>query len=47
MATPAVAICIAEGGYNLKGLFKLGWLISIILAVGYIAYTMTLYLAFK
>lgn len=47
MATPAVAICIAQGGYDLKGLLKSGWLISILMTIIYIGYTMTLYPAFK
>lgn len=47
MATPAVAICIAEGGYDLKGLFKSGWFVSIMMTIVYIGYTMTMYPAFK
>ena len=41
MATPAVPMCMADGGYNLKDLFKSGWLITILLSVVYIFYTMT------
>ena len=33
MATPAVAMCMGEGGYDLKALFKSGWLICILLAI--------------
>lgn len=46
MATPAVAMCMGEGGYDLKTLFKSGWLICILLAVVNIFYTMTVYPAF-
>jgi len=46
MATPAVAMCMGEGGYDLKALFKSGWLICILLAVVNIFYTMTVYPAF-
>ncbi len=41
MATPAVPMCMADGGYDLKDLFKSGWLITILLSVVYIFYTMT------
>ena len=46
MATPAVAVCMAEGGYNLKAIFKSGWLVTILIAIVYIFYTMTVYPAF-
>ncbi len=46
MATPAVPMCMADGGYDLKTLFKGGWLISIILPIVYILYTMTVFPAF-
>ena len=41
MATPAVPMVMADGGYDLKDLFKSGWLITIILCVVYIFYTMS------
>lgn len=41
MATPAVPMCMADGGYVLKDLFKSGWLITLILSVIYIIYVMT------
>ena len=41
MATPAVPMAMASGGYDLKDLLKGGWLITIILAVVYVLYTMT------
>jgi len=46
MATSAVAICMAEGGYDLKALLRSGWLIALLVAVVYIFYTMTIYPAF-
>lgn len=46
MATPAVPMCMADGGYALKDLFKSGWLITILLCVVYIFYTMTVLPAF-
>ena len=46
MATSAVAVCMSEGGYDLKALVKSGWLISILISVIYIFYTMTIYPAF-
>lgn len=41
MATPAVPMVMADGGYDLKDLFKSGWFITLLLAVVYIFYTMT------
>ena len=46
MATPAVAMCMGEGGYDLKALFKSGWLICILLSIVNVVYTMTVYPAF-
>lgn len=46
MATPAVPMCMADGGYNLKDLAKSGWLITIILCIVYICYTMTVFPCF-
>ena len=41
MATPAVPLAMADGGYDLKTIVKGGALISIIIPVIYIFYTMT------
>lgn len=46
MATPAVPMCMADGGYDLKTLMKSGILITMILPVIYICYTMTVLPAF-
>ncbi len=46
MATPAVPMCMADGGYDLKSLFKSGALITLILPIVYIFYTMTVFPAF-
>lgn len=46
MATPAVPMCMADGGYNLKDLAKSGWLITILLCIVYICYTMTVFPCF-
>ncbi len=46
MATPAVPMCMADGGYDLKSILKSGWLITLILPVFYIFYTMTVLPAF-
>lgn len=46
MATPAVPMAMGAGGYDIKSLFKQGWLISILLMIGYVAYTMTVLPAF-
>jgi len=46
MATPAVPMAMAAGGYDQKSLIKQGWLISVILSVGYIFYVMTIFPAF-
>ncbi len=46
MATPAVPMCMADGGYDLKSLFKSGALITLILPIIYIFYTMTVFPAF-
>lgn len=46
MATPAVAMCMGEGGYDLKSVVKSGALITVLLSVAYIFYTMTVYPAF-
>lgn len=46
MATPAVAMCMSDGGYDLKALIKGSATISIILPIVYIFYTMTVFPAF-
>lgn len=46
MATPAIPMAMAAGGYDQKSLLKQGWLISLILSVGYIFYVMTIFPAF-
>lgn len=46
MATPAVPMCMADGGYDLKAIMKSGMLITLILPVIYICYTMTVLPAF-
>ncbi|MCR5230041.1 MAG: anion permease [Solobacterium sp.] len=46
MATPAVPMAMGDGGYELSDLLKGGWLISILLALVYIVYTMTVFPAF-
>lgn len=46
MATPAVAMCMGEGGYDLKSVIKSGAVITVLISVVYIFYTMTVYPAF-
>lgn len=46
MATPAVPMCMADGGYDLKAIIKSGALITLILPFVYIFYTMTVLPAF-
>lgn len=46
MATPAVPMCMADGGYDLKAIFKSGALITLFLPFIYIFYTMTVFPAF-
>ena len=46
MATPAIPMAMGAGGYDLKSLFKQGWLISLILAIVNIFYVMTVFPAF-
>lgn len=43
MATPAVPMCMADGGYDLKSLFRASSLLLIILPVVYVFYTMTMF----
>lgn len=46
MATPAVAMCMGDAGYDLKSLIKAGGLISLLLPLVYIFYTMSVFPAF-
>ena len=46
MATPAVAMCMADGGYDLKTLVKVGWLPCVIFPIVYIFYTMSIFPCF-
>lgn len=46
MATPAVPMAMAAGGYDQKSLLKQGWLISLILSVASVFYIMTIFPAF-
>ena len=46
MATPAVPMAMGMGGYDVKSLFKQGWLITLLLAVGYVLYSATVFPAF-
>ena len=46
MATPAIPMCMEDGDYDLVDLFKGGWLITIVLAIMYIFYVMTVFPAF-
>lgn len=46
MATPAIPMAMGAGGYDLKSLVKQGWLISIVLAVVYVFYVMTVFPCF-
>lgn len=46
MATPAIPMAMAEGGYDLKDLIKGGWLVTIILTAVYVFYVMTVFPAF-
>ncbi|WP_296971770.1 SLC13 family permease [Tepidanaerobacter sp. EBM-38] len=46
MATPAIPMVMAVGGYSLKDLFRGGWLITILMTAVYVFYVMTVYPAF-
>ena len=46
MATPAVPMCMADGGYDLMSIIKSGALITLILPFVYVFYTMTVFPAF-
>jgi len=46
MATPAIPMAMAQGGYDLKDLLKGGWLVTILIMVVYVFYVMTIFPAF-
>lgn len=46
MATPAVPMAMGMGGYDVKSLFKQGWLITLLISAGYILYSATVLPAF-
>lgn len=46
MATPAVAVCMAEGGYDWRSVLKSGWLVALLVSIVYVIYTMTVFPAF-
>ncbi len=45
-ATAAVAMCMGAGGYDVKSLFKMGWLFAAIACVVYIVFVSLVYPAF-
>lgn len=45
-ATAAVAMCMGAGGYDVKALFKMGWLFAVIASVVYVAFVSISYPAF-
>lgn len=45
-ATAAIPMCMSAGGYDVKALFKMGWLFALILCVGYVAFVSLAYPAF-
>ena len=45
-ATAAVAMCMGAGGYDIKALFKMGWLFAVIASIVYIAFVSMTYPAF-
>ncbi len=45
-ATAAVAMCMGAGGYDIKALFKMGWLFAVIAMVVYVAFVSMVYPAF-
>lgn len=46
MATPAIPMAMGAGGYDLRSLIKQGWGISVVLAVVYVFYVMTVFPCF-
>ncbi len=45
-ATAAVAMCMGAGGYDIKSLFKMGWLFAVIACVVYVLFVSLVYPAF-
>lgn len=45
-ATAAVILCMGAGGYNIKSLFKMGWLLAVILCVVYVTFVSLVFPAF-
>lgn len=45
-ATAAVAMCMSAGGYDVKALFKMGWLFAVIATVVYVLFVSLVYPAF-
>lgn len=46
MATPAIPMAMGDAGYTIGDLFKGGWLISVLLTIVFIFYTMTVFPCF-
>ena len=46
MATPAVPMMMGAGGYEIKHMFKQGWLLSILLCILSVLWTMTIFPAY-
>ncbi len=45
-ATAAIPLCMGAGGYDVKSLIKMGWLLCIILCVGYVGFVSLIMPAF-
>lgn len=45
-ATAAVPMCMGAGGYDVKALFKMGWLFCVIMMIGYVTFVSIAYPAF-
>ena len=45
-ATAAVAMCMGAGGYDVKALFKMGWLFALLACIVYIGFVSFAYPAF-
>lgn len=45
-ATAAVAMCMGAGGYDIKSLFKMGWLFAVIACIAYVLFVSFAYPAF-
>lgn len=46
MATPAVAMCMAVGGYDVKSVLKMSWLPAILICIVAVGWVMTVFPAF-